>query len=131
MGEIDLVDILEGNDLTEVEVIKSNENYSVIRFCYDFDQEEMAAAKAYASGESEEEEGSNEWYENWYTPYLYDVAKDNIQEIIEEICDDFELEGEFKEAERYNLSKEFMKGIIIFCKDSSEIEMEDIINDYI
>lgn len=131
MKEIDFVEILEENELTDVKVIKASENYSVISFNYDFDDEEMSSARAYANDESEEEEGSSEWYENWYIPYLYDIAKDNVQEIIEEICDDFELEGEFKESESYDLSQEFMKGIIIFCKDSSEVEMEDIINDYI
>lgn len=131
MGEIDFVELLEENDLTDVKVIKSSESYCIIGFCYDFDDDEMSSASAYANDESDEEEGSEEWNENWYLPYLYDIAKDNVQEIIEEICDDFDIEGEFKQIESYDLSQEFMKGIIVFCTDSSEVEMEDIINDYI
>ena len=131
MEELELLEILEKNGLTEVEELKSEETYKIFKFCYDFDNDELKAAKAYASSEGDVEEESSEWYENWYTPYLYDIAKDNIQEIIEEICEEYDIEGEFKEVEEYTINTEFMKGYIMFCTDSSSIDMGEVINDYI
>jgi hypothetical protein len=124
-----IIYILEQNGITEIKEIVTNENYFVVKFCYEFDNDEIKAAKAYSNEESQEEEGSTDWYNDWYLPYLYDIAKDNIQEVIEEICDEFDIEGEFKEIEAQNLDVDYMEGIAIFCKDSSEIDLEDILND--
>lgn len=126
-----IIYILEQNGIDEVEEIVSSENYFVVKFCYEFDNEEINAARAYSNDESQEEEGSTDWYSDWYTPYLYDIAKDNIQEVIEEICEEFDIEGEFKEFESKKGEIDYMKGIAIFCQDSSEIDLEDILNDNI
>jgi hypothetical protein len=126
-----IIYILEQNGIDEVEEIVSSENYFVVRFCYEFDNEEINAARAYSNDESQEEEGSTDWYSDWYTPYLYDIAKDNIQEVIEEICEEFDIEGEFKELESQKGEIDYMKGIAIFCQDSSEVDLDDILNDNI
>lgn len=131
MDELDLVGILEVKELQDVEMIKEDDNVAFIKFSYDFDQDEISAARAYANEESGQEEGNSEWYENWYLPYLYDVAKDNIQEIIEEVCEEYELEGEFREKQNYDISQDFLKGYVVFCKDSTGVDIEEIINDYI
>ena len=83
-----IIYILEQNGVDDIEEIVSKDNYFVVRFCYEFDNEEISAAKAYSNEESQEEEGSSDWYSDWYLPYLYDIAKDNIQEVIEEICEE-------------------------------------------
>lgn len=131
MEEIELLEVLEKNGLSEIEEIKSDDTCKVFKFCYDFQNDELKAARAYSNSESNVTEDSAEWYENWYTPYLYDIAKDNIQEVIEEICEEYEIEGEFKEVEEYNMSIEFMKGFIMFCTDSSSIDIDEMINGYI
>ena len=124
-----IIYILEQNGVDDIEEIVSKDNYFVVRFCYEFDNEEISAAKAYSNEESQEEEGSSDWYSDWYLPYLYDIAKDNIQEVIEEICEEFDIEGEFKEVEAQMGDIDFMKGIAIFCQDSSEVDLEDVLND--
>lgn len=125
-----IIDLLEQNGASDCEEILSKENYSIIKFCYDFDKEEMDAARAYANEESGLEENSEEWYENYYISYLYDIARDNLQEIMEEICEEFELEGEFRELNDGE-SLEYMKGIFVFCEDSSNIELDEILSEYI
>jgi len=124
-----IIYILEQNGINEIEEIAVNENYFVVKFCYEFDNEEISAARAYSNEESQEKEESADWYSDWYTPYLYDIAKDNIQEVLEEICDEFDIEAEFKEAENQKGDIDYMKGIAIFCQDSSEIDLEFILND--
>lgn len=125
-----IIDLLEQNGVNDCEEIISEDNYSIIRFCYDFDKEEIDAARAYANEESGLKEDSTEWYENYYLSYLYDIAKDNLQEIMEEICEEFELEGEFKELNETE-SSEYMKGFFIFCEDSSDIDIDEILSRYI
>lgn len=124
-----IISILEQNGMAEAEELVANDSYIVIRFCYDFDRDEMSAARKYANEESGLEEDSSDWYDNYYLAYLLDIAKDNIQEVIEEVCEEFDIEGEFREIKE-NESAEYMKGIAIFCEDSSDIDLEEILSDY-
>lgn len=124
-----IIYILGQNGIDEIEEIVSSENYFVVKFCYEFDSEEISAARAYSNEESQEKEGSSEWYSEWYIPYLYDIAKDNIHEVIEEISEEFDIEGEFKELDNQKGDIDYMRGVAIFCQDSSEIDLDDILND--
>jgi len=81
----EIEDFLGDNGLSEIEEIKNDENYSVIKFYYDFDKDELSAARAYANDESDLESESAEWYTDWYLSYLSDLAKDNVEEIMEEL----------------------------------------------
>lgn len=122
-----ILDVLDENGLSDLEIVNEQDNYIVIKFSYDFDDEEKKGAKSYANEESDLEEDSSEWLSDWYLSYLYDVAKDNIQEIVEEICEDFELEGEYRTIEDENT--EFMRTVLVLCQDSSEIDMEEILSE--
>ena len=124
-----IISILEKNGMNDCEELVSNDSYIVIKFCYDFDKDEISAARKYANEESGLEEDSSDWYDNYYLAYLLDIAKDNIQEVVEEVCEEFDIEGEFREIEE-NESAEYMKGIVIFCEDSSDIDLEEILSDY-
>lgn len=121
----EIVDYLESNGLTELEVVKSTKEYIAVKFCYDYDKDEISAAEAYSNEEGDCEEGSTEWYENWYLPYLVDIAKDNIQEIVEDICEEFDVDGEFRQIEEYENHIEFFKGLVVFSADSTDIDFED------
>ena len=92
MKSSEIIAFLEDSGLSDIEEIKKKSNYTVIKFYYDFDKEEISAAKAYSTEESDFEPESDEWYTEYYMPYLKDVAVDNIESIIEEIVDEFELE---------------------------------------
>ena len=51
----------------------------VLRFDFDFDEAEINAAKAYANDESEDEEEGNTWYDDFFLPYLNELAIDNTR----------------------------------------------------
>lgn len=70
-----------------------------------------------------------EWIEDYYVPYLYDVAKDNIQEIIEDICDEYALEAEFRKIDNTDDS-EYIKALVVFCSEDCELDIEEIISDF-
>lgn len=83
MQELEIVKILKENDLSDVEVLKNTEEYILVNFYFDFDKDLQDAAKAYANEESKEEEFSAKWYSEYYFPYLYDFANDEVLEVIE------------------------------------------------
>ena len=70
-------EFLEDNDLSDVEEIKQEDDYVLVKFYYDFDKEELAAAKTYSNEESDFESGSDEWYNEYYIPYLKEIAEES------------------------------------------------------
>ena len=62
MQELEIINILKENDLSDVEVLKNEEEYVLVNFYFDFDKDLQDAAKAYANSESNEEEFSNACY---------------------------------------------------------------------
>ena len=58
MQELEIINILKENDLSDVEVLKNEEEYVLVNFYFDFDKDLQDAAKAYANSESNEEEFS-------------------------------------------------------------------------
>ncbi|MBU5487836.1 hypothetical protein KQI77_06585 [Clostridium sp. MSJ-8] len=130
MNYENILDIMEENGLSDCDVIKNSDDHIVVEFCYDFDNDEKQAAKSYANDESGMNSDSPEWMEDYYVPYLYDVAKDNIQEIIEDICDEYDLEAEFRKIDNADDS-EYIKALVVFCTEECESDIEEIISDFV
>ena len=126
----EIIDFLEESGLSEVEEVKNTADYMVIKFYYDFDNEEISAAKEYANEESDVEEESDEWYKDWYLSYLGDIAKDNCEEIIEEVSEEFEVEGKCKALQMDSNTSSYMKFISVFNKGLEEVDLEEVLNDY-
>ncbi|WP_294371973.1 hypothetical protein [uncultured Clostridium sp.] len=121
---------LEDNDLSDVEEIKQEEEYVLIKFYYDFDKEELSAAKSYSNEESDFESESDEWYNEYYIPYLKEIAEDNVESIIEDASEEFEVEGKYKALGSDSGDVGYLKFIAVFSTEMDETEMEDILNDY-
>ena len=130
MKSSEIIDYLEDNDLADIEEIKRKSDYVIIRFYYDFDKEELSAAKAYSTEESDFEPESDEWYNECYIPYLKDVAIDNVESIIDEISDDLEIEAKYKEFGMETVDSEYFKFVAVFSDTLTEVQMEDVLNDY-
>lgn len=131
MNSSEIINFLEDSGLSDIEEIKKKSNYAVIRFYYDFDKEEISAAKAYSTEESDFEPESDEWYKEYYMPYLRDIAVDNIESIMEEIVEEFELEGKYKELGMDSGESGYFKFVAAFSDDLTDTELEDILNDYV
>lgn len=130
MNSSQIINYLEDNDLADVEEIKQKSNYVIVRFYYDFDKEELNAAKAYSTEESDFEPESDEWYNECYIPYLKDIAIDNVEAIIDEISDELEIEAKYKEFGMENVDSGYFKFEAVFSDTLTDTEMEDILNDY-
>ncbi|GAA0070578.1 hypothetical protein UT300003_21020 [Clostridium sardiniense] len=131
MNAFDIIEILEDNGLTEIQEVLVKDDRVVLEFFYDFDNEELNAAKAYANEESDLEEGSDEWNRDWFIPYLLDIAKDNIESTIEEINDELEFEGMAHELNIDGNNKDYIKFISVFCTEDCDVELEEMLNDYL
>ncbi|MGL4772910.1 MAG: hypothetical protein ACRC2K_05015 [Clostridium sp.] len=130
MKNSEIIEMLEDAGLSEVEEVKKKSSYSIIKFFYDFDKEEVEGAKAYANEESDLEQGTEDWYGNWYLPYLADIAKDNVDSILEEIMDELEVEGRAKAIDMDIANNDYMKFVAVFCQDSLDVDMDDVLTEY-
>ena len=130
MKSSEIINYLEDNDLADIEELKQKGNYTIIRFYYDFDKEELSAAKIYATEESDFEPESDEWYNEYYIPYLRDIAVDNVESVVEDIMEEFEIEAKYKELGMEKGDASYFKFIASFSDELTDIEMEDILNDY-
>ena len=130
MKSSEIINYLDDNDLADIEELKLKSNYTIIRFYYDFDKEELSSAKAYSTEESDFEPESDEWYKEYYIPYLRDIAVDNVESIIEEIMEEFEIESKYKELGMDSGEASYFKFIAAFSEELTDNEMEDILSDY-
>lgn len=127
----DIIEFLEDNGVSEVEELRTDNDNMIIKFYYDFDKEELAAARAYANEESDVEEESDEWYRDWYLSYLYDIAKDELDETFEELNEEFNTSSLYKVLTNDASNSEYVKFIAIICHEEYDEDLEEELNDYL
>lgn len=131
MQELEIVNILKENDLSEVEVLKNTEEYILVNFYFDFDKDLQDAAKAYANEESKEEEFSAKWYSEYYFPYLYDFANDEVLEVIEEIIESLDIEGEMMAFQITEKTSDYVQFMALFTEEESNVAIEEVVREYL
>lgn len=125
-----IIEALKESDLTSIEHIEyKDENVFIVRFKFKFDDPELEAARAYANDECEEEEESDLWYDDFFIPYLNDLAVDNVGEIVEDIMSDFEVNGQFISYDIDEEEYEYNEFIAAFFMDGINFELEDILDE--
>lgn len=130
MQESQIIEILNGNNLSDIEVLKKDDNFVLINFYFDFDKDVLDAAKAYSNEESNLEEYSKEWYSEYYFPYLYDFANDEVLEIIEEIIEELEIEGEMMAIQMTEKTSDYVQFMTLFTEEDINISIEEVVKDY-
>lgn len=112
-------DFLENNGLNDMEVVKDENDLIVVRFYYDFDEDEIKAAEKY-SKEENSEIGS--------ATYLNDLAVDNVGEVIEEIIEEFKINAQFVSYEP-NIEEEYNEFVGIFSTKDKKIDVDEILEE--
>lgn len=130
MDSSEIISYLEENGLADVEEVKQDDESAVIKFYYDFDKEEISAAKSYSNEESDYEEESDEWYREYYIPFLKDIAVDNAESIVEDVMDEFEVQCIIKDLGMESGESGYFKFVMAVSDNMDEAELEDILNDY-
>lgn len=129
MDKYRIINYLSTNGLSEVEEVSFNGDGLALRFYYDFDDMEIEGAKACANDETDYEEDSNPWIMEGMIPYLDDIANDGVDEILEEVMEDFEL---LAKAEGYEIDPVNYSGkkfLAVFLPDDEELEVDDILEE--
>lgn len=129
MNKKGIQEYLANNGLTEIEEIEYKNDTYVLRFFYDFDEDEINAARAYANDESEDEENGDIWYEEFFLPYLSDVAVDNVGDMMEEIMEEFDTDAQFVSYEMDEEEYSYNEFIAAFYKKGEEKDIEDILEE--
>lgn len=126
MEKQSIIEFLEDNNLTDIEEFEVNSNDAIvaIKFFYDFDKDEVNAAKSYASEETDYSENDIEWIATGIIPYLNDLAYDNVSEILEDLMEEFEVIGKFKTDDISTSDYTYQKFYILLTEDDS-IDLED------
>lgn len=114
----EIKEFLEDNDLNDIEVIKEDDDLTVIRFYYDFDEDELKAAQRY--NEENSEFGVAE--------YLNDLAVDNVGEVIQEIAEELDISGEFVSYEPY-IEEEYNEFVGVFYIKGKKLDVNDILEE--
>ncbi|NFO03484.1 hypothetical protein FDB23_05040 [Clostridium botulinum] len=130
MKSSEIIEYLEKNGLSEVEEINITDDYILIKFFYDFDKEEIDAAENYANEDCDFDDDSDEWYNDFYMPYLNDIAMDNIESIIEEAMEDLDIEGKYRQIESETRNLGYVKFISVFTNSDSEVDLDEVLIDY-
>ncbi|NMM62765.1 hypothetical protein HBE96_08655 [Clostridium sp. P21] len=128
MNKEKVVQCLSENGLNEIEDLSYNDEAIVLRFFYDFDDEELSAAEAYSNDESEEEAKSNKWYYDYFLPYLSDLAVDNVGEIIEDIMEDTNLEAQYTTYELDKENYDYNEFVAAFYEKGKEVDLDKILD---
>lgn len=121
-----IIEMLEKEGLDEVDQIEYKKDIQVYNFFYTYDQEELEAAKAFANESSEQNVSQKEWNEKFFLPFLMEVAADNVRDILGDICEELNIQGEFVAYEIDEDSFEQCEFIIILYKEGTEINVDEI-----
>lgn len=129
MNKMDLINFLKENDIEEIQEIDYKEEAAVLRFFYDFDDAEIEAAKAYSKDECKAEEESEEWYNDFFLPYLTDLAIDNVGEIMEEAMEDLDIEIQYVSYELDKENCDYSEFIAVAFEKGKDIDIEDVLEE--
>lgn len=129
MDKKKITDFLKRSNLRGIEELKHDDSVLVLRFYYDFDKTELDAAKSYANDDSEDEAEGDIWYEEFFKPYLNDLAVDNVGEIIEELIDKEEVQVQYVSYDIDDENYEYNEFIAIFYNNDTDVNIEDILDE--
>ncbi|MBW9155148.1 hypothetical protein G9F71_018160 [Clostridium sp. FP2] len=122
-----IINFLKTNDLSDIAEIQYKKGTIAIKFKYYYDEVEVEAATCYANEEGNFKEDKEDWYEEYFLPYLSDIAADNVEDIMEECAEQMEIEYEFIGCDISQDAYEFNEFAVVFYGEDADIEIDDIL----
>ena len=129
MDKNKIVEFLNSNELSDIEELEYKEGTLVYRLFYDFDDAELASARAYANDECKEEAESEAWFEEFFLPYLNDLAIDNVGEILQDAIDEFGVNVQYVSYEADMENYEYVEFIAVFHNEGTSVEIEEVLDE--
>lgn len=128
MNKEKIIQSLTENSLNDIEDLSYSDEAVILSFFYDFDEEELKAAKAYANDECKEEVESEKWYYDYFLPYLSDLSVDNVGEIIEHIMEEVNVEAQYMTYELDKENHNYNEFTAVFYEKGKEIDLDKILD---
>jgi len=122
-----IINFLKQNDLKDIIEIEYKKETIALKFKYIYDDVEMEAATSYANEEGDFKQNKEDWYEEFFLPYLSDIAADNVEDIMEECTEKMEIEYEFIGCDISQDEYEFNEFAVVFYDKDSNIDIDDIL----
>ncbi|GCD11826.1 hypothetical protein [Clostridium tagluense] len=122
-----IINFLKTNDLSDIAEIQYKKGTIAIKFKYYYDEVEIEAANCYANEEGDFKKDKEDWYEEYFLPYLSDIAADNVEDIMEECAEQMEIEYEFIGCDISQDAYEFNEFAVVFYGEDADIEIDDIL----
>jgi hydroxymethylpyrimidine pyrophosphatase-like HAD family hydrolase len=141
----EILKLMEEAELSDIEILKEEESLTLVRFFYDFDEDELRAAENFAKSESEEEEESaeveetaevdlaydedEEFFGDDKQKYLSEIAIDHVGEILEDLQDELMMEIQYV---GYNLDEgeyDAFEFIAVIFEKGQALNIEDILDE--
>lgn len=129
MDKDKIMEFIKSKDVEDLEEIKYKAEILVTRFYYDFSDDEIDAARAFADDEGDIDNDGESWWHEHFLPYLDDIAADNIGEIIEEGIDELEVKAQYIV---YNVDKEeydYAEAICVFYDKETDVDVDQVLDD--
>jgi len=129
MVKSEIIKALKEKGVSDIEEIKYKRGYLLVKFFYDFDDDEISAARTYSNEEGTYESETEEWFKELYLPYLYDISLDNVEEYIEEITEEYEIQGQFVAYDVDINNPTFGEFLAIFSEDEEEVDIDEVVEE--
>lgn len=130
MNKSEIINILKENQLSEIEELRSEKDMLLLNFYFDFDKDVIEAAKAYANEECKEEQQSDIWINDYYLPYLYDYANDEVLDVVEDITEYLDIEGEMMAVQMSKNTADYVQFMVLFTEEDTNITIEEVVKDF-
>lgn len=129
MNKQGIMESLEKEGFIEIDSIDYSDKVTAYNFFYLFDEEELDAAKDYANDGYKEENGEDSWYEEFFLPYLTELAGDNVSDLVEELCLQYSLEGDFAIYEMDRARQEQCEFTVVFAEKGTKFDIEKLMDE--
>ena len=129
MVKSEIIKALKEKGVSDIEEIKYKRGYLLVKFFYDFDDDEISAARTYSNEEGTYESETEEWFKELYLPYLYDISLDNVEEYIEEITEEYEIQGQFVAYDVDINNPTFGEFLAIFSEDEEDVDIDEVVEE--
>ncbi|WP_326513196.1 hypothetical protein [Clostridium intestinale] len=129
MVKNEIIKALKEKGVSDIEEIKYKRGYLLVKFFYDFDDDEISAARTYSNEEGTYESETEEWFKELYLPYLYDISLDNVEEYIEEITEEYEVQGQFVAYDVDINNPTFGEFLAIFSEDEEDVDIDEVVEE--
>lgn len=118
----------QANGIVDIEEIGYKSDFLVLRFFYEYDDDELDAARDYANTESSEEDDEDKWYNEYYKPYIIDIAVDEVRDTLEELVESQDVNAEYISYEP-EMDDDSLEFIAVFTDRDNEFDIDDVLDE--